>query len=110
MSNLPPLPAMPPIRCRLYKPTEVMDFARLYAEITRTELLGTIAAQPAVCEWHEDSDGLWQMQCGGDPWLFESGGVVENRVTFCMHCGKRVAVLAAEAPETNDQNSETEAP
>ena len=52
------------------------------------------AAKDSTCEWHEDEDGLWQMGCGGDPWLFEDGGVVENRVRYCMNCGKPVRVGA----------------
>ncbi len=53
------------------------------------------APQPEICEWKPDDDGLWWSACGGDPWVFEAEGAVENRVLFCMHCGKPTQVRAA---------------
>ncbi len=58
-----------------------------------------------TCAWHSDEDGLWQMACGGDPWVFEDGGVVENRVKHCMHCGKPVALAASPTPSEGENHA-----
>jgi hypothetical protein len=55
-------------------------FHQVLAELRRT------------CEWNCDDDGIWYMQCDGDPWVFEVDGPHENGVKFCMRCSGRVIV------------------
>ena len=116
------LPPLPEPERRLYDPTKPngrassMDYTaeemRAYAQkgMKQERALWELAASsqeiefaapvaPPVeptdsCQWHQDDDGLLQMSCSGDPWVFEDGGVVENKVRFCMNCGKPVSVGA----------------
>lgn len=43
-----------------------------------------------TCVWTEDEDGIWMGSCGL-AWVFTCAGTPnENRVRYCMKCGKRV--------------------
>lgn len=53
-------------------------------------------ARGAACTWtySEDWDGRieWNGACGAS-WQFEDGGPVENEMSYCPTCGKRLVVL-----------------
>lgn len=55
----------------------------------------TMAAreQRETCTWTEQDDkdmpGTYESSCG-EMWSFIDGGVKENRVTYCHHCGGKV--------------------
>jgi len=60
--------------------------------------LYTTPPQPAAqqresCTWTEQDDkdmpGTYESSCG-EMWSFIDGGVKENRVTYCHHCGGKV--------------------
>lgn len=47
-----------------------------------------------TCEWHYDDGeyaGYWECSCGC-LWTLEDGGPVENNMTYCPKCGKRIAI------------------
>ena len=55
-----------------------------------------VCATSATCEWHpEDGGDVWLSACGV-VYTFIDGGPVENEHTFCIKCGKRVAVSEGE--------------
>jgi len=74
---------------------------------SRDQLLAYGAAQRLAgqqresCTWTEQDDkdmpGTYESSCG-EMWSFIDGGVKENRVTYCHHCGGKV-VLAASPQE-----------
>jgi hypothetical protein len=49
--------------------------------------------QRETCTWAEQDDkdmpGTYESSCG-EMWSFIEGGVKENRVTYCHHCGGKV--------------------
>ena len=49
--------------------------------------------QRETCTWTEQDDkdmpGTYESSCG-EMWSFTDGGVKENRVTYCHHCGGKV--------------------
>jgi len=49
--------------------------------------------QRETCTWTEqdnkDMPGTYESSCG-EMWSFIDGGVKENRVTYCHHCGGKV--------------------
>lgn len=50
-----------------------------------------------TCSWvYRDDDDCWEMSCGGDEWCFNDGGVVENRVKYCVNCGRPVLIASGE--------------
>jgi len=55
--------------------------------------------QRETCTWTEwdDKDMLstYKSSCG-EMWSFIDGGVKENRVTYCHHCGGKVAIAAGQ--------------
>ena len=62
--------------------------APLVAEVER--LAGR---ERETCTWTEQDDkdmpGTYESSCG-EMWSFIDGGVKENRVTYCHHCGGKV--------------------
>lgn len=66
---------------------------------SRDQLLAYGAAQRLAgqqresCTWTEQDDkdmpGTYESSCG-EMWSFIDGGVKENRVTYCHHCGGKV--------------------
>lgn len=66
---------------------------------TRDQLLAYGAAQRLAgqqretCTWKEQDDkdmpGTYESSCG-EMWSFIDGGVKENRITYCHHCGGKV--------------------
>jgi hypothetical protein len=48
-----------------------------------------------TCTWTPEEDdnmpGTWASSCG-ELWSFMDGGPVENRVTYCHHCGGKVVI------------------
>lgn len=75
------------------KPANCIDL------FTRDQLLAYGAAQRLAgqqretCTWTEQDDkdmpGTYASSCG-EMWSFTDGGVKENRVTYCHHCGGKV--------------------
>lgn len=53
-------------------------------------------AQPVSdgCEWSFDDDGYWGSACGSS-WVFNDGGPIENKCSFCQKCGGKVMLAAA---------------
>jgi hypothetical protein len=56
--------------------------------------------QAEHCDWFTDYEGAWGSDCGM-LWEFTDGGPTENRVKFCMGCGKPVNVLPPDEDEDN---------
>lgn len=46
-------------------------------------------ANPEPCLWVEDTEGYWDGSCGVK-WMFEFGTPRENKMQFCLRCGKRL--------------------
>lgn len=46
-----------------------------------------------ACRWRRDEgdSGAWASACG-ERWSFIDDGPIENRVSFCQHCGCKVAL------------------
>jgi len=75
------------------KPANCIDL------FTRDQLLAYGAAQRLAgqqretCTWTEQDDkdmpGTYTSSCG-EMWSFIEGGLKENRVTYCHHCGGKV--------------------
>jgi len=43
-----------------------------------------------TCLWTEDDDeGIWHTSCGA-AWTFEDGGPKDNKMNFCMACGREL--------------------
>ena len=46
------------------------------------------------CRWtipNDTYDGdVYEPECGADPWEFNDGGPVENKMRFCPFCGRRL--------------------
>ena len=71
---------------------------------TRDQLLAYGAAQRlaaserGTCTWTEQDDKdmpcTYESSCG-EMWSFTDGGIKENRVTYCHHCGGKIAIAAS---------------
>ena len=70
-----------------YYPTDVLAYGAACAERALREAV--LAAAPEVCEWDEDSCGLWNSDCDH---IFElnDGTPTENDMKFCFWCGRRL--------------------
>ena len=76
---------------------------------TRDQLLAYGAAQRlaaserGTCTWTEQDDKdmpcTYTSSCG-EMWSFIEGGVKENRVTYCHHCGGKVVLAASPQEQT----------
>ena len=55
--------------------------------------------QRETCTWTEQDDkdmpGTYESSCG-EMWSFIEGGLKENRVTYCHHCGGKVVPASPE--------------
>ena len=63
------------------------------------------SGETPTCQWvqdDEDGGGPWRGACGKE-WEFINDGPVENGLTFCMKCGRRVEL----PPPPADQTKET---
>jgi len=56
-------------------------------------ILRALLEERGDCAWTVDDDGAWSTACGR-VWQFEVGGPAENRMTYCMGCGRRVVAPA----------------
>ena len=43
------------------------------------------------CEWVQDYDGVWEVECGG-AFKFEYDGPAENSFSFCPFCGRELVI------------------
>ena len=43
--------------------------------------------ETSSCEWTEDFDGNWEVECGG-MFSINEGSPSENKMAFCCYCGK----------------------
>lgn len=67
-----------------------------FATLCRAPLVAENAVEIELretCTWTEQDDkdmpGTYESSCG-EMWSFIDGGVKENRVTYCHHCGGKV--------------------
>ena len=51
--------------------------------------------KPEPCEWAADEDGIWHSKCGST-WILTDGGPAENKMEFCLKCGKKIVVKELE--------------
>ena len=90
---------------------EIMELADRYAlhhtvnyktsSLTRNSLQSAIEAlvrDVGTCTWAQpdvwDMPGVYSTSCG-EMWSFTEGGVEDNKLNFCPHCGGR-AIAAQE--------------
>ena len=77
----------------LKHPLCTIDAAKQYGD---TRALAT--SERGTCTWTEQGDelmpGTYASSCG-EMWSFIEGGLKENRVTYCHHCGGKVALAAS---------------
>jgi hypothetical protein len=95
------------LRAGVELPEADVRIYRGFATHSTKQLLAYGAAQRLAgreretCTWTESGDsempGTYASSCG-EMWSFIDGGVKENRVTYCHHCGGKV-VLAASPQE-----------
>ena len=89
---------MPEADVRIYRGFATHSTKQLLAYGAAQRLAGQ---QRESCTWTEQDDkdmpGTYESSCG-EMWSFIDGGVKENRVTYCHHCGGKV-VLAASPQE-----------
>jgi hypothetical protein len=56
-----------------------------------------------TCTWTEQDDkdmpSTYESSCG-EMWSFTDGGIKENRVTYCHHCGGKVVLAASPQEQT----------
>ena len=61
------------------------------------------ASERGTCTWTEQDDKdmpcTYESSCG-EMWSFIDGGVKENRVTYCHHCGGKVVLAASPQEQT----------
>lgn len=63
------------------------------------------ASAPKTCSWvYRNDDDCWEMSCGGDEWCFNDGGVVENRIKYCVNCGRPVLIASGELQKANHED------
>ena len=87
------------LRAGVEVPEADVRIYRGFATHSTKQLLAYGAAQRLAgqqresCTWTEQDDkdmpGTYESSCG-EMWLFTDGGVKENRVTYCHHCGGKV--------------------
>lgn len=88
------------LRAGVELPEADVRIYRGFATHSTKQLLAYGAAQRLAgreretCTWTEQDDkdmpGTYTSSCG-EMWSFTDGGVKENRVTYCHHCGGKVA-------------------
>ena len=65
----------------------------MQVEIDDWKARALAASERETCTWTEQDDkdmpGTYESSCG-EMWSFIEGGVKENRVTYCHHCGGKV--------------------
>jgi predicted nucleic acid-binding Zn-ribbon protein len=62
------------------------------------------AAKSETCTWKRTGDferNEWNGDCGAE-WMFTDGGPVENEVSFCPKCGRKLIEVPLEAHEVED--------
>lgn len=73
--------------------TEFTKELRQWSTNFMCEPLSRGISQRETCTWVEQDDkdmpGTYASSCG-EMWSFIDGGVKENRVTYCHHCGGKV--------------------
>ena len=87
------------LRAGVELPEPDVRIYRGFATHSTKQLLAYGAAQRLAgreretCTWTEQDDkdmpGTYESSCG-EMWSFIDGGVKENRVTYCHHCGGKV--------------------
>lgn len=77
---------------------ETIDEAIKAYDAKAKELFGEYVAQS--CKWAADEDGIWHSKCGST-WILTDGGPAENKMVFCLKCGKKIEVKEMEE-EVND--------
>ena len=81
---------MPEADVRIYRGFATHSTKQLLAYGAAQRLAGQ---QRETCTWTEQDDkdmpGTYESSCG-EMWSFIEGGLKENRVTYCHHCGGKV--------------------
>ena len=81
---------VPEADVRIYRGFATHSTKQLLAYGAAQRLAGQ---QRETCTWTEQDDkdmpGTYTSSCG-EMWSFIDGGVKENRVTYCHHCGGKV--------------------
>ena len=82
----------------LKHPLCTIDAAKQYGDAR-----ALAASERGTCTWTEQDDkdmpGTYESSCG-EMWSFIDGGVKENRVTYCHHCGGKVVLAASPQEQT----------
>lgn len=52
--------------------------------------LGREKAPVKPCEWKADENGCWWTDCGNGFEFLNSATPKENKMAFCMYCGKPI--------------------
>lgn len=79
--------------------------AKKYCDFHSVALSCSPAAAPEApqmpeCAWTEDeNEGYWESDCGGDPWSFNDGGPVENKMKHCHKCGRIIQAAAVDGQD-----------
>lgn len=75
------------------------DWPQYQSEVANAERATALnrlrAEADAVCEWTLDDspdDDLWHSGCG-EEWIFNAGGPIENKCSFCHQCGRPVVII-----------------
>lgn len=53
------------------------------------------------CLWVEDSDGIWNTNCG-EIFEFNEGTPSENKARFCLYCGKSLIADAYDEADNDE--------
>lgn len=62
---------------------------------------GDMSNSDRACTWTEDTEGVWQTECGRC-FQINEGSPAENGMLFCYHCGRRLLVHQWEDAEDGE--------
>lgn len=51
------------------------------------------------CLWEHDDEGIYFTECGKG-FYFDVGGILDNELVYCPHCGKKITEQAKKEPYT----------
>uniref|UniRef100_A0A6H2A3H8 Uncharacterized protein n=1 Tax=viral metagenome TaxID=1070528 RepID=A0A6H2A3H8_9ZZZZ len=47
-----------------------------------------------TCQWdYDEIENKWLSECGGPPWCFPEGNLIENGMVFCPFCGRTIKTV-----------------
>ena len=61
---------------------------------TAADLLEAVHNTPYMptCDWKQDEDGNWNMECG-DMFILSEGWPSSHRMNFCCGCGRKLVEI-----------------